>query len=63
MNKEVPLIELARIGIMALINEATGYQEDRDPKALENIASPAALALRDRVIKGYTIGEEKETVH
>ena len=63
MNKEIPLLELARIGIMALVDEATKYQEDRSPTALADMASPAVLSLRDRVIKGVSVGEEKETEH
>ena len=63
MNKEIPLLELARIGIMALVDEATGYQEQRPATALQDMASPAALSLRDRAIKGVSVGEEKETEH
>ena len=43
---EIPMRELTHVGIVTLVDEATGYQEDRNRKSLQLILDKEIFRLK-----------------
>jgi hypothetical protein len=59
-HDDIVMRGLARVGIVALIDEATGYQEVRDRKALQSILNSILNAFLRKELAAWALRFPKE---